>query len=124
MLEAKLKLLSILSEHTAMRNPGAAPKYQDDYDKSAVAQYTEMFNLLAHDCMNILYPDDELETTGEPDKDLEIGCESNEVSYIEVKRHGATYLNLLLDSNKIEADTHSLLTNLWNKTQTEAPGDE
>ncbi len=117
MLEEKLKLLSILSSHTADQN---LEKHQhpsaEACDKLHINEYSEMFHLLANDCMNILYPsDNDEETTSDLLTDLESACEDAGISFHEVKRHGETYLNILKDGGKMENDDHKILLALLKK---------
>jgi hypothetical protein len=123
MLEEKLQLLSILSAHII----DSEDLRSKDFKNSRKAEYAEMFNMVANDCMNLLYPSDEmeLETTGNPYKDLRIACESNDVSFEEVKRHGDTYINLLYrPQEKIDVGVHALLIKLWEKATKETINDK
>ena len=113
MLEEKLKLLSILSPHVI----DCEDLKSEDFKSSNKASYAEMFNLLANDCMNIIYPNsDETEESGDAIEDLKNACEDAGLSFKEVIKHGSTYLNILYDSDKIESDVHIKLNNLYINT--------
>lgn len=121
MLEAKLQLLSILSSHTADRSRDPMPVRNAE----RVREYSDMFNLIAHDVMNTLYASEhDVETTGDAMHDLERACEDAGVDFIEVKRHGISYLNLLVQSSKIDYATCKKLVNLYIVPPSWPPGDE
>lgn len=127
MIEAKLQLLSILSNHTADRQPHDATTSPDVVaarDKALhTSEYTEMFYLVANDVMNTLYVSEEdLESTGDPMADLEAACEDAGIDYNALLGHPDTYLNLLVSSGKIESDTRKKLQCLYEKAT--KPGDE
>ena len=130
MIEAKLQLLSILSNHTADRNfreyQNMSVEHVEELEKlSHTKEYTDMFYLVANDVMNTLYASEaDLESTGDPMADLEAACEDAGVNFTEVQRHGATYLNILKDTGKMESDTHTKLSKLLTKALNPAPGDE
>lgn len=125
MIEAKLKLLSILSNHTADRqptDPGMSAKALEVRDKYLhTSEYTEMFYAVATDIINTLYAD---EPSGDPIEDLKAACENLGVSYEEVERHGVTYINLLKVNGNLENDDHVELTKLIEAVNAQGNDDE
>lgn len=115
MIEEKLQLLSILSPHVI----DCEDLKVEDLKSSKKASYAEMFNLLANDCMNIIYPSsDDTEESGDALEDLKNACEDAGISFVEVnKEHGSTYLNIMFSSDKIDSDVHSKLIRLLSKVQ-------
>lgn len=117
MIEAKLQLLSILSNHTADRNidDGSVSASAREAREKALhtSEYTEMFYLVANDIMNTLYSTEEdFDSTGDAIDNFEAACEDAGVNFVEVKKHGVTYLNLLHQSGKTESDVHIKLSEM------------